>query len=75
MLFPDTIWYGKQSMVKFKRNKEDFRGSIYRFSSSEFKSNLINQNRKGCGAKRFGLTDKRKLRIINRVRSDENMVK
>ena len=23
MLFPDTIWYGKQSMVKCKRNKID----------------------------------------------------
>ena len=56
---------------------EEFRDSIYRFSSPEFKSNLdlLNENRKGCGAKRFGLTGKRKLRIINRVRSDENRVK
>ena len=83
MLFPDTIWYVKQSMVKCKRNKIDiyYNRGVSRFNISrdfrppEFKSNLINQNRKGCGAKRVRVDSKRKLRIINRVRSDENTAK
>ena len=47
MLFPDTIWDGKQSMVKCKRNKIDiyYNRGVSRFNISiDFRppsSNLI----------------------------------
>ena len=47
MLFPDTIWYGKQSMVKYKRNKNEiyYNRGVPRFNiSRDFRppsSNLI----------------------------------
>ena len=71
----NKVWLNVKEIKSIFNTIEEFRGSIYRFSSPEFKSNLINQNRKGCGAKRVRVDSKRKLRIINRVRSDENAAK
>ena len=56
----NKVWLNVKEIKSIFTTIEEFRGSIYRFSSPEFKSNLdlLNQNRKGCGAKRFGLTAK-----------------
>ena len=58
-------WLNVKEIKSIFTTIEEFRGLIYQeISSPEFKSNVINQNRKGCGAKRVRVDSKRKLRIF-----------
>ena len=72
----NKVWLNVKEIKSIFTTIEEFGGVIYQeIFVPEFKSNLINQNRKGCGAKMVRVNSKRKLSIINRVRSDENTAK
>ena len=69
----NKVWLNVKEIKSIFTTIEEFAVQyIKRFSSPELKSNLINQNRKGCGAKTVQVVSKRKLRIIHSVQSDEN---
>ena len=69
----NKVWLNVKEIKSIFTTIEEFRGSIYQeIFDPEFKSNLINQNRKGCVANRVQVVSTRKLRIIHSVRSDEN---
>ena len=72
----NKVWLNLKEIKSIFTTIEEFGGLIYQeIFVPEFKSNLLNQNRKGCGAKRVRVDSQRKLRVINRVRSDENAAK